>query len=489
MKTIYKLYLCLILSLFSLSCNKWVEVKPTDRLGENQLFSSKEGYLKALNGIYVEMTHANLYGEEMSVGTIDVLAQYYYINNSIHLFDKYTLFTYTDANVKTSFDDVWRKAYELIANCNIIIEKCGDAPSNVLPEPYYGLIKGEATALRGMLHLDMLRLFGPIYTTENKTKAAIPYVNKTGYEVFPLLGSEEVMQKVTSDLKQALILLETTDPIRTSGVRHNASPNGVNDMYYRQYRLNYYAAKALLARAYLWQANHADALIQAEELLNEVQAEGKNTFPYVTRVSATDPEKPDRLFSTEVMFSLYDTKRKDMYDRLFNVNLSGTSKLSFTGENTDQSRVREMYDDHENDYRRRIWQDASSGTVTATTNMKYADIPTAPGRYMIPLIRISEVLLIAAECHPDLTTGIAYLNKLRTARNTLSLNPANQASLKLEIGKEYRREMIGEGQQFFFYKRNAYQTIPNHATLTGTKTMVLSNYTVPLPESETAQRN
>ena len=45
-------------------------------------------------------------------------------------------------------------------NCNIIIEKC-DAKREVLSDVYYGLYKGEAIALRAMLHLDMLRLFGP----------------------------------------------------------------------------------------------------------------------------------------------------------------------------------------------------------------------------------------------------------------------------------------------------------------------------------------
>jgi hypothetical protein len=50
--------------------------------------------------------------------------------------------------------------------------------------------------------------------------------------------------------------------------------------------------------------------------------------------------------------------------------------------------------------------------------------------------------------------------------------------------------MLGEGQQFFFYKRNAYLSVPNHATvsITPEKTMVLNNYTVPLPDSETSKR-
>lgn len=490
MKTIYKIHICLFFILISLSCKKWVDVKPTDRLGEDQLFVNKEGYLKALNGVYVEMANTSLYGQNMTTGTIDVLAQYYYLNSSTHDYYQYTTFVYTDANVKANFDNIWRKAYELIANCNVIIEKCGDQPGSLLPQPYYGIIKGEALALRAMLHLDMLRLYGPIYTAENKSKPAIPYVSTSGYLVSPILSSEQVMLHITDDLKASLSLLENTDPIRTEGVRNASNTTGPNDLYYRQYRLNYYAAKAILARAYLWQANRADALVQAEELLAEVQSPAKTVFPYVTFASATSVEKPDRVFSTEVMFSLYDIGRIKMYQNLFDVSLQNNKKLSFSGGDSNEDRVNSIYDDA-NDYRRRVWQNASTGTISATTNMKYADIVDGPGRYMIPLVRLSEVLLIAAECHPDLATGIAYLNKLRTARNCVSLKPADYNLLKLEIGKESRREMLGEGQQFFFYKRNAYQTLPNHATvrINPEKTMVLNNYTIPLPESETSLRN
>lgn len=489
MKIFHKIIIILFAGFFTFSCNKWVEVKPIDRLGEGQLFVNSAGFMKALNGVYVEMAHENLYGQNMSTGMIDVLAQYYHIKSSTHKFEKFTTFIYTDANVKLIMDNTWRKAFELIANCNVIIEKCGDGPSDVLPQLYYNMVKGEALALRAMFHLDMLRLFGPIYNEENKSKASIPYINHLRYEVSPLLSSEQVMQQVKADLIAAVQLLES-DPIRTQGVRNIGNPSGQNDFHYRQYRLNYYAVKALLARAYLWEGNRAEALKHAEDVLKEVQAEDKKVFPYVTFAAATSVDKPDRVFSTEVMFAAYDIRRVEMYRRLFDVSLLPNSKLSFTEGSVNDVRVLSVYDDN-NDFRRRIWQEASTGTNTATTNMKYADIVDGPGRYMIPLIRISELLLIAAECHPDLTQGVTYFNQLRTARNAVSLFPADAASFKQEIGKEFRREMLGEGQMFFFYKRNGYQNLPNHATLDirPEKTMVLNNYVVPLPDSETSQRN
>ncbi len=494
MKTQYKIFFCLFFSLVTLSCKKWIDVKPTDRLGEDQLFVDPAGYTKAINGVYVEMANSALYGQEMTTGAVDVLAQYYVLISSTHRYAEYTTFVYTNSKVKLTFDNAWKKAYELVANCNVIIEKCGDAPSQKLPDPYYSVIKGEAIALRAFLHLDMLRLFGPIYTEANKTLPSIPYVDRNSFVASPILSAEQVMKHITDDLKTAMALMESTDPIRTSGVRNGNNPSGPNDLYYRQYRLNYYAAKALLARAYLWQGDKANALIEAEALLAEVQGT-KNVFPYVTISGAVgtpanqnSPAIPaDRLFTTEVMFAVYDINRLQMFDRQFDVNLDNNNKLSFSNGDTNEARVNALYDDA-NDYRRRIWQNAASGTITALTNLKFADAVNSPGRYMLPLVRLSEVLLIAAECHPDLTTGVAYLNKVRTSRNSLNLRPATPAALQTAIMNEFRKEMIGEGQQFYFYKRTAQQTIPNHAAVTGTKAMVLTNYVVPLPDSEISQR-
>lgn len=470
-------------------CSKWIDVKPADRLSEDLVFQDEAGFMKALNGVYVEMADNALYGESMSAGVIDVLAQYYFINSSTHKFYQFTNFVYTNADTKSAFDKTWTKAFELVANCNVIIEQCGDGPSDILKEPYYGIIKGEALALRASLQLDMLRLFGPIYNEAGKSMISIPYLTTTSFKVSPLLPAEQVMQKVIEDLKSSLELLKDQDPIRTDGVRNQNSPSGSNDLYYRQYRMNYYAVQALLARAYMWEQNKPEALATAKALLNEVQAyDTALVFPPVTISSATDPEKPDRVFSTEVLFAVYNINRADMFNKLFSADLQPNVRLSFNSGNTDFARVNELYDDA-NDLRRRIWQNVTSGTSTMLTNLKYQDLTGAPGRYMIPMIRLSEVLLIAAECSTDLEEGTAYLNQVRTSRNCFDLTPPDEAALQKMITSEFRKEVIGEGQQFFYYKRTASQIVPNNAALIGTKTMELNNYRVPLPDSETSQRN
>lgn len=177
-----------------------------------------------------------------------------------------------------------------------------------------------------------------------------------------------------------------------------------------------------------------------------------------------------------------------MYDNLFSANQVTDLRLAVNTGNADKPRIDAMYDD-KNDYRYRIWEDITVGNVAILTNQKYKDVVDAPGRFMIPLIRLSEMYLIAAECSTTLTEGTTLINRVRTSRNIFSIAPSNTDQLKEAITSEYKREVFGEGQLFYYFKRNSFESVPNNAALVGNKTMVLNNYRVPLPDSETSLRN
>ncbi|UYQ92660.1 RagB/SusD family nutrient uptake outer membrane protein [Chitinophaga horti] len=480
------LYSCMMLALLLGSCKKWIDVQPSDRLAEDKLFSTREGYLTSLNGVYAELTSPTIYGEQMTTSVVDVMAQYYFMTSSTHRFYDFTTFNYATDRSRTAFDNIWKKSYELIINCNVIIERCGDG-TPVLPAPYFGLVKGEALALRAMLHFDMLRLFGPIWSETNKTVPCIPFNSSARPQASVLVSSDVVMQKVIEDLTQAAALLKDADPIITEGVRHGANPNGTNELYYRQYRLNYYAVKALLARAHLWKQDKENALREAQEVLTAVLDPAKTIFPIgITNPSAT-PADFDHMIRNEVMFALYKVNRNTVYTNFFTPDLQKDQRLSFNNNDANESRKNALYDD-QNDYRLKAWMSLSNPNGAFLTHIKFSVASNTPAPNMMPLIRLSELLLIAAECTPTLEEGTRYLNILRTGRNCVSLTPATPVLLKDFITREFRKEVFGEGQMFFYYKRNAMTAIPNHAHLTNTKQMIPGNYTVPLPLSETAVR-
>jgi hypothetical protein len=469
------------------ACSKWVDVQPSDRLAEDKLFSTREGYLSALNGVYAELTNPSIYGENMTVSSLDVLGQYYYLTASTHRYYDYATFAYASDRSRLAFDNMWKKSYELIVNCNVIIERSGESNNALLPAPYFGLVKGEALALRAMLHFDMLRLFGPIWSDADKQRPCIPYNTASKPQTSELLGSEAIMQHITEDLRAAIALLKDADPIITQGVRHGANPNGSNDLYYRQYRLNYYAAKALLARAYLWMQDKEKALQEAQEILAAVLEPGKPVFRIGVANPAAIPADFDHMIMSEVMFSLYKVNRQNIYTTFFSPDVPKETRLSFNNNDDNQARKNGLYDD-QNDYRLKAWLTLTNTNGSFLTHVKYGVTTNGPGPNMMPLIRLGEVILIAAECSNTVGEGTQYLNMLRTGRNCVSLAPATTAQLKDFITREFRKEVLGEGQMFFYYKRNAMTTVPNHASLAGTKQMILANYVVPLPVSEIAVR-
>ena len=174
MKRIQK-YIILLVALMFVSCSEWLKVETHDKIMEDELFSSSKGYYTALNGIYKELCNSNLYGDALSVGTIDAMAQIYNIRNwGSHTLKNAAFFLYDQASMFNQISYTWQAFYKTLLNCNTLIEWC-NTDNNVLTDSERNLILGECYALRAMLHFDILRLYGPIYSADNISEELLPY--------------------------------------------------------------------------------------------------------------------------------------------------------------------------------------------------------------------------------------------------------------------------------------------------------------------------
>ena len=77
---------------------------------------------------------------------------------------------------------------------------------------------------------------------------------------------------------------------------------------------------------------------------------------------------------------------------------------------------------------------------------------------VLPMIRVTEMYYIAAECATaalDSLKATDLLDSVRVHRNLpkYTLAALKRDSLNIEIRKEYQKEFLGEGQMFYFYKR------------------------------------
>ena len=489
------LILIVTLNFTASSCADWLKVDMEDGIMEDKLFSENEGFFTVLNGAYSSLNES--YGNVLSMGVIDVMAQYYNVPaNGTHPYKIYANYSYQDKSFETTSSTIWKHLYGLIANINVLIEHC-DEPESALSARYYPIVKGEALALRAMIHFDLLRLYGPIYSSQTESSSAIPYLDvPNNKDIVPILSAKEVCGKILRDLNEAAELLKD-DPVRTDGVQTDDAEENPNPVYlrYRQYRLNYYAVQGLLARLYMWMGNKTDAYNCVTTLLAEV--EEKQTFPWVTKAAATSTSAPDRVFSTEVMFGLYNPSRGTLFDGLFGKSLEGDALTFVGGLSGDDSKLAQFYGPNSSsDYRRKMWEevvtstDEEAGVSTGITySLKYEQITTDDYfKFMIPLMRISEMYLIQAECSNNLEEVQNCLHQIRWNRNLTSDEVVTEENKDQLITEEFAREVIGEGQLFFYYKRHAMEEFASGTDVTNTYKMLLSNYVVPLPKSETDNR-
>jgi len=456
--------------LLTAGCTKYLDVKPEAAYTENQVFQNEPAIQQALNGLYIDLADNNLYGAALTNTTIELMGQRYYTQGGSDLFyESFQNYQYQQTYVQTAFDNLWNKAYATILAANIFIKKIdGAMNSNVVSAAHGKSLKGEAIAIRAMLHFDLLRLFGPSHTV-GSLQAAIPYYTDADGKAQPILNSTQVLEKVFADLATSATLL-AADPVVSAGVVNNP------DFYtgYRNQRLNYFAVKGIMARAYLWAGRNQEAHDAAKEVLDQ----GERWFPWLPYGNIVSNLNPDRIFSPEVLFGIYNPAMYTNYTSFFSPDLTETTVLR-----AEPDRLKSTFENNENDYRYlTTWLSTSK---TYRTFFKFADLldKTKSWRFLQPMLRKSEMYYILAETDPDPQIAIGYLNQVRHNRGLIDLLPP--VNIKNELAKEYEKEFWGEGQLFFYYKRQKQTYVTSGQSIYYTVAPV---YAVPLPLSETTPR-
>jgi hypothetical protein len=481
-KIITGLLLLLCMQVVLSSCNKWLDVKPEDKTLEEDIFSHETSINKALNAIYNKLAAEDLYGQQLTKSTLDVMAQYYNStakrpgSSNVNRYSEVVNFNYKAIENQAYFDRIWTNGYKVILSTNNFIEGLGkyDVP---LTQDKLNILKGEAYGLRALMHFDLLRLYGPVYMTD-PLKVAIPYRVNTIVGLQPLLTAKEVIELVIKDLKTAEDLLKN-DPIILSG--SNITNTATSDGFYknRNRRMNYYAVLALQARVYLYQGDKVSAAAAAEKVINEAS----KWFAWKGEQDHLGPDG-DRIFSNEVIFGLDDlamyTSQRDLFDGALNDNLLLAPQKS-------PNVSLDIYENNAQDFRYiASWEDLSANQAASRPYsklfVKYKDVETnsKTWRNLQPMVRMSELYFIMAECKSDKS----YLNTIGSHRGLEPLNPG--ANLSTELLKAYRKEFLGEGQLFFYYKRTAQTNIKGYNLVN--LAMDAAKYVVPLPLSETNQR-
>lgn len=458
--------------LLFVSCNDFLDVKPKSQIEEDDLFSRESGYQDQLAGVYSTMSATSMYGLHMTVGTAEVLSQDYNVNSSSTVWRYVRDYDYANSNVESVLGNIWSQAYNCIANLNIMLRNFRDDSQLSHTDSVY---KGQALGLRAYLHFELMRWFAaaPSMSTQSN---GVPYVTEYSTKVVDQKTVGETMTLIINDLLHARDLLKSE--LNYTGT------SLYSDAYFHRYEFNYYACVATLARAYMWNNDKANALTYAQEVIdvNDSPAGITNqafSWVHYSVFTGSDGTYRQPSFPTEMIFYLDINDWEDNGNTYLHA-AKGVDALTPSYDFAQE--VYELSSGLGADYRL-AYGFTQDGEDRYLSRLWYVD-GRATGNDMIPLIRMSEAYYIAAECVEDTAPqrAVEYLNLVRYNRG-LSATPLSDdlttAEVDNEIYKEYRKEFLGEGQLFFYYKRRNVQTIPG-ASRPGSRAV----YVMPIPSND-----
>jgi hypothetical protein len=426
MKSSIKIYIASIfLATLTTACKKLVEIpQPSKSITDTKVYSNDANANSAVVAIYEGIVSRNGpfftrgYGNAMTTITSGASADE--LNCASYFQFQQNKILSTDGIISAAF---WTPAYYNIYQANAAIE--GLQASNGVSTLVKKELIAEAKFIRAFCHFYLVNLFGdvPLITESNWSEINTISRTKTSF----------VYAQIINDLTDA----------------QKDLPKDYSVAGGEKIRANYWAATALLSRAYLYTGDWKDAEMQATNLissgnfnlsadLNTVFL--KNSAEAILQFQTLDaPNTHDATIEGNILIPASHTVQPL-------ANLTNQLLAAF----------------EPNDLRRKVWVDSSVfGGVKYFYPAKYKVRISTPDNiteyYMV--LRFAEQYLIRAEAkaqqNVDLAGAIADLNTIRTRANLPPLSTSlNQAQVLGAVAQERRIEFFAEwGQRWFDLKR------------------------------------
>lgn len=440
-------YIIIVFALFCTSCKKdFLEVPDKTVLLRQGYVTDLKTAGDYLNGIYVEFA-GNFYTGYVHVYP-ELIADNAKAYLTTYMSNYYNWLQQADLERATSFsrqgqnaNGLWFSGYRVIRDCNFIIEEVDKYRSENIDKA--NDIKGQAYAFRAFTHFFLVNVFAQSFNyTADGSHPGIPYVTTSDYsQSVSRQMVSEVYENLISDLNNAIQLLPVT----------------VTNTCY----MNQAAAKALLARVYLFKEDYQSAKNVASEVAKK--------YPLL-QIANGYPDNIYKLLPISQTESLF--QMPPSYPGV--ANSAGDYSTFFAGYlYSVTSRFRGTVDiatilkENPQDIRSKwVTKSGAEWNVTKYISNVIPNFPVASLAYYETLFRSSESFLTAAEAYAKLNNDSAlyYLNAIRLRANP-SIAPvtATGAALLDSIYKERRKELSFEGLRMFDllrWKKGVYRTDP-----------------------------
>lgn len=477
------------------SCGDTFRVTDDDKsIVDEKFFADESSYLSALTNAYTQLRSPWLYGSALTLGMMEYAAQDMMPAEDDAQAKAAARLDFKSPILRQTADSTARAAYRLVASCNQLIKAGGRSDVHWTIDGQKEVIIGEAYALRAAVMLDMARLYHPVPKDgASEGYIGLPYPTEAGQRTLTPLTTQALLDQVAADLGRAEQLLDGHDPI-LQATNPTSVTLGQIDRRLRTFHLNYYAVKALQARLALWRGDYATALAAADAVFDHQRkvAQRYQLFYFV----APGKYGSDFCFSRESVFGVatlpggFSALSDSLYLRR---QVRATATLSTRYAQT-------------TDIRYRAWFNRSADGKGYVMSGKYGSqtllsdyVPSTTGSQSqlpasIPFVRLGEVALTAAEAlnesgqtdealqrleEMEGYKNVDYARQWATAADKGLSAQDRQEAVRQLIREEYCRDLFGDGQLFYHYKRWGLTTL---SQADGTTRQVdAADYTWPLP--------
>ncbi|MFV8326203.1 RagB/SusD family nutrient uptake outer membrane protein [Flavobacterium sp. ZS1P14] len=410
----YKKSSLLAVCFFLFSCDSFVEVGlPGSQLTGEAVFEDTVTATAAMAGLYAKMRDNGLLAGN-ATGASCYLGLYtdefdYFQQNAVSTFYNNALFA-----GEPGVSDIWNQSYNQIYSANAIMQGVSHCAS--LPEAQKKQLRGEVLFIRALLHFYLLNLYGDI-----------PYITTTDYKqnsTVSRMPADRVYGLIVEDLNEAIGLL-SEDYVSPERTRPNRS-----------------AARALLARVYLYTGSYAQAANAASAVINST------LYAWETDL--------DKIFLKESSTTIWQ-----FMPNAPGVNTAEGDLYLFEGGPPPIVGLNPNFVDafEPNDQRKVHWTRAvTDGTTTWYMACKYKQESSTAGSVEHSIVfRLAEQYLIRAEARAyqgDLIGAKEDLNLIRTTAGLASISAVTAEDIIADILHQRRFELFTEfGQRFFDLKR------------------------------------
>ncbi len=381
------IFLIVLISLAT-SCNVLDQVSPV-QVATLKVFTNVAGAESALIGMYSSMQSNYYYG-----GYYPLLADIYSDVSkaggfNVTALDEISSYHVTTANLLVQ--NMYVAIYYTIATANGIIANVPGIKDVTFTQTQRDSIRGQAYAIRGMAHFDLLRMFGEHWNMASTYGVPVVTTIQNQNSVVPRSTVAQTYAAIISDLQQAYNLIPKSKP------------------YLNQY-VNPDAVQALLARVYLYQRDYPHAIAAADSVIKDGSYSLLGSYNF-TQIYSTK-------LSNESVFELvFNVQNQSAYNSYtFSRTQALITEVLFLADST----MNTFFTKRPNDLRSQLVDfspTTESNFLPWGRTQKYrGEINKDNSAY---LIRMAEVYLIRAEAgaaNGDLTSGLADLNSVRTSR-------------------------------------------------------------------------